>query len=167
MKKNGLSVVSNILIQMNTKIGGTSCVADFNEDIKKENLMIVGVDSSGYEDNGKLFQNISFCASLDEYFTNYVNKKTTVTIDDYDNTQFPIANFMEIALAEYFKIHKKFPSGVIIYRQGISGGQKNYLKNEIEQLIKIFGGESDKKWLKDIKIKYYYVLVNKKPSLCK
>jgi len=127
--------------------------------------MIVGVDSSGYEDNGKLFQNISFCASLDEYFTNYVNKKTTVTIDDYDNTQFPIANFMEIALAEYFKIHKKFPSGVIIYRQGISGGQKNYLKNEIEQLIKIFGGESDKKWLKDIKIKYYYVLVNKKPSL--
>ena len=165
LKKNGLSVVSNILIQMNTKIGGTSCVADFNEDIKKENLMIVGVDSSGYEDNGKLFQNISFCASLDEYFTNYVNKKTTVTIDDYDNTQFPIANFMEIALAEYFKIHKKFPSGVIIYRQGISGGQKNYLKNEIEQLIKIFGGESDKKWLKDIKIKYYYVLVNKKPSL--
>ena len=165
LKKNGLSVVSNILIQMNTKIGGTSCVADFNEDIKKENLMIVGVDSSGYEDSGKLFQNISFCASLDEYFTNYVNKKTTVTIDDYDNTQFPIANFMEIALAEYFKIHKKFPSGVIIYRQGISGGQKNYLKNEIEQLIKIFGGESDKKWLKDIKIKYYYVLVNKKPSL--
>ena len=157
--------MSNILIQINTKIGGTSCVADFNEDIKKENLMIVGVDSSGYEDNGKLFQNISFCASLDEYFTNYVNKKTTVTIDDYDNTQFPIANFMEIALAEYFKIHKKFPSGVIIYRQGISGGQKNYLKNEIEQLIKIFGGESDKKWLKDIKIKYYYVLVNKKPSL--
>ena len=165
LKKNALSVVSNILIQMNTKIGGISCVADFNEDIKKQNLMVVGVDSSGYEDNGKLFQNISFCASLDKYFTSYVNKKTTVTIDDYDNTQFPIANFMEIALAEYFKIHKKFPSGVIIYRQGISGGQKNYLKNEIEQLIKIFGGESDKKWLKDIKIKYYYVLVNKKPSL--
>ena len=165
LKKNGLSVVSNILIQMNTKIGGISCVADFGEDIKKQNLMIVGVDSSGYEDNGKLFQNISFCASLDQYFTRYVNKKTTVTIEDYDNTQFPIANFMEVALAEYFNIHKKFPEGVIIYRQGISGGQKNYLKTEIGQLHKIFGGESDKSWLKDIKIKYYYVLVNKKSSL--
>ena len=165
LKKNALSIVSNILIQMNTKIGGISCIADFNKEIKEKNLMIVGVDSSGYEDSGKLFQNISFCASLDEYFTNYVNKKTTVTIDDYDNTQFPIANFMEIALAEYFKIHKRFPGGVIIYRQGISGGQKNYLKYEVEQLMKIFGGESDKKWLKDIKIKYYYVLVNKKPSL--
>ena len=165
LKKNGLSVVSNILIQMNTKIGGISCVADFNEDIKKQNLMIVGVDSSGYEDNGKLFQNISFCASLDQYFTNYVNKKTTVTIEDYDNTQFPIANFMEVALAEYFNIHKKFPEGVIIYRQGISGGQKNYLRTEIEQLQRIFAGESDKTWLKDIKIKYYYVLVNKKSSL--
>ena len=165
LKKNALSVVSNILIQMNTKIGGTSCIADFTEDIKKENLMVVGVDSSGYEDKGTLYQNISFCASLDQYFTNYVNTKTTVTIEDYDNTNLPIANFMETALSEYFKIHKKFPGGVIIYRQGISQGQKNYLKTEIEQLQKIFNGDSDKKCFKDIKIKYYYVLVNKKPSL--
>ena len=165
LRRNNLSVVSNILIQMNTKVGGISCVVDFQEDIKKRNFMIVGVDSSGYEDNGKLFQNISFCASLDKYFSSYVNKKTTVTIEDYDNTQFPIANFMEIALAEYFSKNKAFPDGVIIYRQGISRGQKNYLKTEIGQLQKIFGGESDKKWLKDIKIKYYYVLVNKKSSL--
>ena len=165
LRKNALSVVSNIIIQMNTKIGGISCIANFNEEIKKENLMVVGVDSSGYEESGKLYQNISFCASLDQYFTNYVNKKTTITIEDYDNTNLPIANFMEIALSEYFKIHKKFPSGVIIYRQGISQGQKNYLKTEIEQLHKIFNGDSDKKCYKDIKIKYYYVLVNKKSSL--
>jgi aubergine-like protein len=165
LKKNALSVISNILIQMNTKIGGISCIADFNENIKKLNLMIVGVDSSGYEDNGKLYQNISFCASLDEYFTNYVNKKSTVKIEDYDNTNLPIANFMEVALAEYFKVNKRFPGGVIIYRQGISQGQKNYLRTEIEQLHKIFNGESEQKCYKDIKIKYYYVLVNKKPTL--
>lgn len=145
LKKNALSVVSNILIQMNTKIGGISCIADFNEEIKKQNLMIVGVDSSGYEEGGKLFQNISFCASLDEYFTNYVNKKTTVTLEDYDNTNLPISNFMETALSEYFRVHKRFPGGVIIYRQGISHGQKNYLKTEIEQLHRIFNGESEKK----------------------
>ena len=165
LKKNALSVVSNILIQMNTKIGGISCIADFNEEIKKQNLMIVGVDSSGYEEGGKLFQNISFCASLDEYFTNYVNKKTTVTLEDYDNTNLPISNFMETALSEYFRVHKQFPGGVIIYRQGISHGQKNYLKTEIEQLHRIFNGESEKKCFKEIKIKYYYVLVNKKPTL--
>ena len=165
LKKNALSVVSNILIQMNTKIGGISCIADFQEEIKKKDLMVVGVDSSGYEENGKLFQNISFCASLDEYFMNYVNKKTTITIEDYDNTNLPIANFMEVALSEYFKIHKKFPEGVIIYRQGISLGQKNYLKSEIEQLHKIFNGDSEKNCFKDMKIKYYYVLVNKKPTL--
>lgn len=55
LKKNALSVVSKILIQMNTKIGGISCVADFQEEIKNQNLMIVGVDSSGYEEKGKLF----------------------------------------------------------------------------------------------------------------
>ena len=124
LKKNGLSVVSNILIQMNTKIGGVACIADFEEDIKKQNLMVVGVDSSGYEDNDKLFQNISFVASLDKYFSHYVNKKTTVTIEGCDNTQFPISNFVDISLAEYFNIHKAFPESVIIYRQGISRGQK-------------------------------------------
>ena len=165
LKKNALSVVSNILIQMNTKIGGTSCIASFNDEIKKRNLMIVGVDSSGYEEGGKLFQNISFCASLDEYFTNYVNKKTTITIEDYDNTNLPIANFMEVALSEYFKIHKQFPGGVIIYRQGISQGQKNYLKTEVDQLQKLLNGESEKNCFKNIKIKYYYVLVNKKSTL--
>ena len=166
LKKNGLSVVSNILIQMNTKIGGISCIADFKDIVKKQNLMVVGVDSSGYEDNGKLFQNISFCASLDEYFTNYVNQKKTVTIgDDYDNTQLPIANFLEGALSDYYDIHKKLPDGVIIYRQGISGGQKKYLKTEISQLQKIFAGESENRHLKGMKIKYYYVLVNKKCSL--
>ena len=163
--KKGLSIVSNILLQMNTKIGGISCVADFEEDIKNHNFMVVGVDSSGYEDNAKLFQNISFCASLDKYFSTYVNKKTTVTVKNYDNTKFPIASFMEIALAEFFSKRKCFPDGVIIYRQGISKGQKKYLKAEIEQLHKIFGGESDKNYLKDIKIKYHYILVNKKPSL--
>ena len=145
LKKNALSVVSNILIQMNTKIGGISCIADFNEEIKKQNLMIVGVDSSGYEEGGK--------------------KKTTVTLEDYDNTNLPISNFMETALSEYFRVHKRFPGGVIIYRQGISHGQKNYLKTEIEQLHRIFNGESEKKCFKEIKIKYYYVLVNKKPTL--
>ena len=165
LKKNALSVVSNILIQMNTKIGGISCVANFQDEIKNQNLMVVGVDSSGYEENGKLFQNISFCASLDSYFTTYVNKKTTVTIEDYDNTNLPIANFMENALAEYFAKNKKLPDGIIIYRQGISHGQKNYLKTEIEQLQKIFNGESENKCFKNLKIKYYYVLVNKKPTL--
>ena len=72
---------------------------------------------------------------------------------------------MEGALSDYYDIHKKLPDGVIIYRQGISGGQKKYLKTEISQLQKIFAGESENRHLKGMKIKYYYVLVNKKCSL--
>ena len=82
------------------------------------------------------YSKIYLFVSLDKYFTTYVNQKTTVFIEDYDNTNLPIANFMVIALAEYLKMHKKFPDGVIIYRQEISSGQKNYLKTEIEQLQK-------------------------------
>ena len=165
IKKHNISIVSNILIQMNSKLGGISCIASLEDHIKDHNFMIVGIDSSGYEHKGKLYQSISFCATLDKYFSTYVNIKKTVTISNYDNTQFPMAGFMEIALSEYFKKRNSFPDGVIIYRQGISKGQKHYLTTEVEHLHKIFAGESGKNYLKDVKIKYYYVLVNKKPSL--
>ena len=65
-----------------------------------------------------------------------MNQKKTVTIgEDYDNTQLPIANFLEGALSDYYDIHKKLPDGVIIYRQGISGGQKKYLKKVLMEKI--------------------------------
>lgn len=62
--------------------------------------MVVGVDSSEYEENDKLFRGISFCASQDNASSIYVNKKATTTIEYYDNTYIFIATFMEITLSE-------------------------------------------------------------------
>lgn len=167
-RKNGMSVVSNILIQMNTKIGGVSYKVKFSPEIMSKKLMIVGVETSGYEDNkneGKLFQSISFCATINDDFTKYTNQKMNIMLEDFDNTNFPIANFMEQALLEYFKFNKDFPGGVVIYRQGTSSGEKKYLSYEIEQLQKLFAGESEKPCFKGLKIPYYYITVNKKTSL--
>ena len=40
-----MSVVSNILIQMNVKIGGISYIVDFDKQIQNMNLMILGINS--------------------------------------------------------------------------------------------------------------------------
>lgn len=166
LRKNAMSVVSNILIQMNTKIGGVSYTVHFDEEINEKNLMIIGVDSSRLEDSkGKVYQSIAFCATTNNEFTHYTNKKTLIFFEDYDNTNLPIAKFMEMALVEYFEKNKRLPGGVVIYRQGTSFGQKQYLSDEIEQLYKIFNGESEEKAFKGMKIPFYYIIVNKKTSL--
>ena len=59
-----------------------------------------------------------------------------------------------------FRFRPNYTEGVIIYEQGISGGQKNYLNTEIGQFCKFFGDESDKIWLKYIKIYFKYNVVN-------
>lgn len=60
----------------------------------------------------------------------------------------------------YFRFRPNYTEGVIIYEQGINGGQKNYLNTEIGQFCKFFGDESDKIWLKYIKIYFKYNVVN-------
>lgn len=165
-KKNGMSVVSNILIQMNSKIGGVSYKVKMSPEIMNKKLMIVGVESSGYEDNqGKFYQSVSFCATINDEFTKYTNYKINVSLEDFDNCNFPIANFMEKSLMEYFKNNKDFPQNVIIYRQGTSSGEKKYLSYEIGQLQKLFNGEVENEFFKNLKIPFYYITVNKKSSL--
>ena len=50
--KNSLSIVSNILLQANSKVGGTSYKVDFEAEVRKKNLMLVGVDSSHQNGQG-------------------------------------------------------------------------------------------------------------------
>lgn len=45
---------------MITKVGGFPVLKISKEEVKKRNLMVAGFNSSGYEENGKLFQNINF-----------------------------------------------------------------------------------------------------------
>lgn len=168
LRKNAMSVVSNILIQMNTKIGGCSYIVDMPKSIKDSHLMVIGVDSSGHDEKGKMFQSISFCASINDNFTDYYVDKTMVEIENYENTNLPISTFVRSALVEYFMHNKFLPKGVIIYRQGVSAGQKNYIQQEVEQIQDELSGNTgdlSNLPLKDNPIPYYYVIVNKKSSL--
>jgi aubergine-like protein len=156
--KNAMSIVSNILLQVNAKIGGNSYTISFNSEITKKNLMIVGVDSSQVQGE----HTVAMCATINNDFTEYTSKK-----DKYeDSFNFPIASFIAEALTEYFKLNKRLPEGIIIYRQGVSREQRYFLTSELNELDKLLTGKSEV-WdiLKDNAIPYYYILVNKKTSL--
>jgi aubergine-like protein len=164
-RKNGMSVVSNILIQINTKIGGISYVIDFDKNIKAKHLMIIGVNSSKLIIDKVPHLSISYCASLNDDFTEYTNKKEILNEEENRNNSLCIGLFLYEALIEYYKKNKKFPGGVIIYRQGISEGKESVIMGEIEQINDILTGNSPYETIKGLIIPYYYILVNKRATI--
>ena len=163
--KNGMSILSNILLQINSKIGGVSYRVDFDPAIINRKLMIVGVDSSKSELDGVKCQSVSFCATLNDNFTKYTHKKLNASEGEITNTNLPIANFLVQALTEYFNLNKSFPKELIIYRQGVSQGEKQYTEREVRAIHKLLSGSSDVKAFEGLVIPYYYILVNKKTSM--
>ena len=68
---------------------------------------------------------------------------------------FAISSFIEEAIAKYNDFNKSLPSGIIIYRQGVSFQQKEFLEKEVSNIQKV----CDKN-----KILYDYILVNTKTT---
>lgn len=168
--KNSLSIVSNILLQANSKVGGSSYKIDFDAEVKKKNLMLVGVDSS--HQSGKNSEDglgksiVAMCASLNNTYTAYTHKKIEIEESVKNSLNLPIASFLYEAICEYFKLNKKLPGGIVIYRQGVSKDQKYYLTSEIEQINSLLiNTTSEYNLLAKTKIPFYYILVNKKTTL--
>lgn len=161
--KKAMSIMSNILIQINTKIGGTSYRVDFGKEINESNFMIVGIDSSYFFENGKRKINVAICSTMNKYFTEYTNQKECLNEEYSHDFCLPIKKYLFTALSEYFSKNKRFPKGIIIYRQGVSQEQKKILKGEIEEINNLIDGTGSE--LSGLKIPYYYILVNKKNNL--
>ena len=152
LNKNAMSVCSKILLQINAKLSGVSYMAKLDEDVKKRKLMIIGVDSSHIK--GKR-TGVAMVATINTSFTNFYNKETIIHEDKKEQLQFCISAFIKEALSEYQKLNKKLPGGIIIYRQGVSLQQKEFLKSEVTNIEKV---------CEENKVLYYYILVNTKTT---
>ena len=158
LNKNILSVCSSILHQINAKLNGKSCIIDFSQQISERNLMVIGVDSSVFDKK----TGIGMVATISKDFTQFYNK--VEFIEKENVLQFKISVFIEEATIEYFKKNNELPSGIIIYRQGVSLQQKAFLKNEVKQIDQRCKGQFNQSIFQKIKnkIPYYYILVNTK-----
>lgn len=169
--KNTMSVVSNILLQANSKLGGSLFKIQIPKEIKNKNLMVVGIDISSLKGQNKL--NIAMCATTNPDLTEYYNSNNLIPIEYDDNFNrnlcFNVSAFIHEAVMEFFKKNKNLPKGVIIYRQGVSKEQRAYLSDEVLNVEKMLSGNSINQQEKEIysanPIPYYYILVNKKTSL--
>ena len=152
LKKNAMSVCSKILLQINAKLSGVSYVAKLGDEVKNRRLMIIGVDSSHIK--GKR-TGVAMVATINTSFSNFYNKEKIIEEKKKEQLQFCISGFIKEAISEYNKLNEKLPGGIIIYRQGVSLQQKEYLKNEVDNIKKI---------CEENNVLYYYILVNTKTT---
>ena len=152
-KKGVMSVCSKILLQLNAKLGGVSYKAKMDNSVQERKLMVVGVDSSHIK--GKR-TGVAMVATLNDSYTDFYNKEEIIEEkNNKEQLQYCISNFIEEAITAYNKKNKEMPKGVIIYRQGVSFQQKDYLKTEIAQI---------ELSCKTKNVLFYYVLVNTKTT---
>ena len=152
LKKNALSVCSKILLQINAKLSGVSYIAKLGDDIKDRKLMIIGVDSSHIR--GKR-TGVAMVATINTSFTNFYNKEKIIIEDKKDTFLFAISAFITEAIVKYKNLNKCLPGAIIIYRQGVSLQQKEFLTNEVLNIQKVCD---------ENKILYDYILVNTKTT---
>ena len=152
VRKNTLSVCSKILIQLNNKLGGETYRVDFKKTINKLNIMAVGVDSSHVPG---MRTGVGMCATINNIFTEMYNSEQIIAEKkNKEQLQYCVSKFLEDAVKVYVKKVGSI-DGIVIYRQGVSLQQKEFLEEE-EKQIDLF--------CKKNKIRYYYILVNTKST---
>ena len=153
-KKGVMSVCSKILLQINAKLGGISYKASIDKIVNERKLMIVGVDSSHVKKKGT---GVAMVATINDTFTDFYNKEDIINEENNkEQLQYCVSSFIEEAVEVYKKNNNnKMPKGIIIYRQGVSLEQKEYLKTEIQQIDMTCETKG---------ILYYYILVNTKTT---
>jgi len=154
-KKGAMSVCSKILLQINAKLGGVSYKAEINKTVGDRKLMIVGVDTSHIKRHGT---GVAMVATINNSFTNFYNKEEIVKESDNkkEQLQYCVSSFIEEAVEVFRKENDgEYPKGIIIYRQGVSLEQKEFLKEEVKQIDST---------CKTKNMLYYYILVNTKTT---
>ena len=157
-KKGAMSVCSKILLQINAKLRGASYKVSFDNTINDRRFMVIGVDSSRIKDkNTGDKTGVAMVSSINKTFTDFYNKESIIKEENYkDQLQYCVSSFLEEAVEQYKKQNGgDSPKGIIIYRQGVSLQQKEYLKDEIRLIDQACQNRS---------ILYYYILVNTKTT---
>lgn len=160
--KNIMSVCNKILLQLNAKLGGVAYNIDFGSQIVQQHLMLVGVDSSHIQ--GKR-TGVAMVASISDDFNTFYNKEQIIEEKNKRQLQFSVSKFIDKAVQKYYKKNKRLPGGIVIYRQGVSLQQKEFLTNEAQAVHDLLSGNKPQSTVYGKSIPYYYILVNTKTKL--
>lgn len=125
-------MVQKIILQMNCKLGGTL----WGVKIPLKETMICGIDT--YHEAGLKGKTVAgFVATYNPEFTKWFSRPTIQ--EKREELVNGLVASMESAIAKYYDYNKYYPQSIVIYRDGVSDGQMEFVKNyEILQFKEAF-----------------------------
>lgn len=134
MKKFNLSKASNILRQVNSKLGGDLYTMKFPEAMNKRRTMLIGIDVSHEGAQSIVGFAASVNAEMTQYYSDYLVQKKGQEIVSTN-----MSALIEVALKTFEINHGgKTPTNLIIYRDGVGEQMRDQvLESELSQFNKV------------------------------
>jgi aubergine len=128
-QKFNLSVASNVLRQMDVKIGANLYYMMFTKEVGS-GVMLIGIDVSHAGSNSSC---VGFCATinknLSQYYSNVIIQEKRKEIVDQQ-----LSETFGNALEAYREHNGNYPSHIILYRDGVGDSQRrDVLQKEVSQ----------------------------------
>ena len=119
--KNLMDIMSNILLQINFKIGGFSYIVQMKYFNQNPNFLIIGLDISN--------ECISTVSNLNQNFTKYYSNKQKIK-----EPKSQILSNVEASIISFYLENKKYPENVVVYKQGkiVEGIEDIFRENLID-----------------------------------
>ena len=131
-----MSVASNIMKQINSKIGGESVRVKLPEFMTSNKVMIVGIDVCHQGKNSI----VGFSASTNRYCTSFYSD-VIIQAKNQEIVKKDLDRCLVKALAEFKNIEQGTPDKIIIYRDGVGEGMRDMIiTNEISQFKETLKG---------------------------
>ena len=111
-----------------------SYLPKLDKEIKERKLMIIGVDSSHIKGKRTV---VAMVSTINKSFTNFYNKEIIIEEDEKEQLCFCLNKFIIEAINQYKKLNENLPKGIIIYRQGVSLQQKEFIKSEVYNIEEV------------------------------
>lgn len=125
------SLVSNLMLKINSKLNGTNHKIAKNPFVKLQNVMFLGADvTHPSPDQREAPSVVGVAATHDEFWARYnmqyrIQKSTVENIEDMDSI---VTHHLQV----YFRYQRRYPDQIIYYRDGVSDGQFPIVKrNEL------------------------------------
>jgi aubergine-like protein len=129
--KKGMSAVSNILLQMNIKLGNSLWLTPKIPGIPPK-TMIIGADVNHMSGQRSI---VGLVATTDDRFSKYFSQ-TDICKSQNEEIMERIGLLVEKAVQNYVLINKSLPENIIIYRDGVGESQFDaVMKVEVRNVL--------------------------------
>lgn len=125
-----LSKATNILRQINSKIGGDLFSLKFPETFEKKRTMLIGIDVCHSGPNSIVGFSASTNKEMSQYYSEHIVQKKGQEI-----VQKSMKEALKSAISVFAEFHKKeFPTNFVIFRDGVGDAMRDQvLATEIPQ----------------------------------